>query len=150
VDLVGTGGRVLAIRCETPLFAPFVYQMHHFTKTGSGQTQGKLKKRVAFRIGLPWEAATHETRAVPFCLLGLPQLCFEREQDDLALHTSCRLLAERLSASQQPDLFCGSNGVVAGAMLSQLSQGLLADVDTEWTVSKVEKFREEPFNEERR
>ena len=66
------------------------------------------------------------------------------------MQTSCRLLAERLSASQQPDLFCGSNGVVAGAMLSQLSQGLLADVDTEWTVSKVEKFREEPFNEERR
>jgi beta-galactosidase/beta-glucuronidase len=23
---------------KTPLFAPFVYKMHHFTKTGSGQT----------------------------------------------------------------------------------------------------------------
>jgi hypothetical protein len=23
---------------ETPLFAPFIYKMHHFTKTGSGQT----------------------------------------------------------------------------------------------------------------
>jgi hypothetical protein len=22
----------------TPLFAPFIYKMHHFTKTGSGQT----------------------------------------------------------------------------------------------------------------
>ena len=33
---------------ETPLFAPFIYNMHHFTKTGSGQTYGKLKKRVAF------------------------------------------------------------------------------------------------------
>jgi hypothetical protein len=25
-------------RSETPLFAPFIYKMHHFTKTGSGQT----------------------------------------------------------------------------------------------------------------
>jgi hypothetical protein len=23
---------------KTPLFAPFIYKMHHFTKTGSGQT----------------------------------------------------------------------------------------------------------------
>jgi hypothetical protein len=23
---------------KTPLFAPFTYKMHHFTKTGSGQT----------------------------------------------------------------------------------------------------------------
>jgi hypothetical protein len=23
---------------ETPLFAPFMYKMYHFTKTGSGQT----------------------------------------------------------------------------------------------------------------
>jgi hypothetical protein len=36
---------------ETQLFAmPFIHQMHHFTKTGSGQNTGKvLKKRVAFR-----------------------------------------------------------------------------------------------------
>jgi hypothetical protein len=27
-----------------PLFEPFVYKNDHFTKTGSGQTQGKLKK----------------------------------------------------------------------------------------------------------
>ena len=40
--------RVL-LRSETPLFAPFIYQLHHFTKTGSGQT-GKTQKRVAFRI----------------------------------------------------------------------------------------------------
>jgi hypothetical protein len=33
---------------ETPLFAPFIYIMHLFTKTGSGQTQGKLKTRMAF------------------------------------------------------------------------------------------------------
>jgi hypothetical protein len=25
-------------RWETPLFAPFIYKMHRFTKTGSGQT----------------------------------------------------------------------------------------------------------------
>jgi hypothetical protein len=25
-------------RCETPLFAPFIYKNDHFTKTGSGQT----------------------------------------------------------------------------------------------------------------
>eukprot|EP01046_Picozoa_sp_COSAG06_P006173 COSAG06_NODE_288_length_18224_cov_8.849948_11_plen_98_part_00 len=32
---------------ETPLFAAFVYKLHHFTKTGSGQTQGILgQKRV--------------------------------------------------------------------------------------------------------
>jgi hypothetical protein len=23
---------------KTPLFAPFIYKMHHFAKTGSGQT----------------------------------------------------------------------------------------------------------------
>jgi hypothetical protein len=33
---------------ETPLFAPFLYKMHHLTKTGSGQTQGKHSKKVAF------------------------------------------------------------------------------------------------------
>jgi hypothetical protein len=30
------------------LFAPFIYQNEHFTKTGSGQTQGKLKKGTVF------------------------------------------------------------------------------------------------------
>jgi hypothetical protein len=32
---------------KTPLFSPFVvlYKMHHFTKTGSGQTQGKHSKK---------------------------------------------------------------------------------------------------------
>ena len=29
---------------KTPLFAPFIHKMHHLTKTGSGQTLGKLKK----------------------------------------------------------------------------------------------------------
>jgi hypothetical protein len=29
---------------KTALFAPFIYKMHYFTKTGSGQTWGKLKK----------------------------------------------------------------------------------------------------------
>ena len=33
---------------KTVLFAPFLCKTHHFTKTGSGQTQGKLKKRVPF------------------------------------------------------------------------------------------------------
>jgi hypothetical protein len=28
-------------------FAPFLSETHHFTQTGSGQTSGKLKKRVA-------------------------------------------------------------------------------------------------------
>ena len=27
---------------QNGLFAPFIYKMHHFTKTGSGQTEGKL------------------------------------------------------------------------------------------------------------
>ena len=35
---------------ETPLFAPFIHKMHHFTKTGSGQNIGKaLKKEWRFR-----------------------------------------------------------------------------------------------------
>jgi hypothetical protein len=39
---------------KTPLVAPFlIYKMYQFTKTGSGQTYGKLKKRVAFFLG--WE-----------------------------------------------------------------------------------------------
>jgi hypothetical protein len=33
------GDPTVAVRRETPLFAmPFIYKMHHFTKTGSGQT----------------------------------------------------------------------------------------------------------------
>jgi|EP01046_Picozoa_sp_COSAG06_P092376 hypothetical protein len=34
----------LAIGQETRPFAPFMYKNDHFTKTGSGQTWGKLKK----------------------------------------------------------------------------------------------------------
>jgi hypothetical protein len=37
-----------AAGAKMPLFAPFLYKMHYFTKTGSGQTQGKLKKRGVF------------------------------------------------------------------------------------------------------
>jgi hypothetical protein len=33
---------------QTPLFAPFVSKMHDFTRTGSGQTWGKLKKEWRF------------------------------------------------------------------------------------------------------
>jgi hypothetical protein len=33
---------------KTPLFEPFIYENEHFTKTGSGQTEGKLKKEVRF------------------------------------------------------------------------------------------------------
>jgi hypothetical protein len=41
------------------LFAmPFIYKMHHFTKTGSGQTQGKLKKRGVFPQALHSRAET--------------------------------------------------------------------------------------------
>jgi hypothetical protein len=36
---------------KTALVAPFMYKNEHFTKTGSGQTQGKLQKRVAFCAG---------------------------------------------------------------------------------------------------
>ena len=36
-------GMLSAVR-EMPLFEPFVYKNDHFTKTGSGQTQGKLKQ----------------------------------------------------------------------------------------------------------
>ena len=31
-------GDIEQLRCETPLFAPFILKMHQFTKTGSGQT----------------------------------------------------------------------------------------------------------------
>jgi hypothetical protein len=33
---------------KTPLFAPFMYKNDHFTKTGSGQTKGELKKEWRF------------------------------------------------------------------------------------------------------
>ena len=33
-DLVAVGG----VGEKTALFEPFIYKMHHFTKTGSGQT----------------------------------------------------------------------------------------------------------------
>jgi hypothetical protein len=36
---------------KTPLFAPFIYKSHLFTKTGSGQTLGKLKKEWRFSQG---------------------------------------------------------------------------------------------------
>jgi hypothetical protein len=38
---------------KTPFFAPFIYKMHYFTKTGSGQTYGKLKKEWHFYINSP-------------------------------------------------------------------------------------------------
>jgi hypothetical protein len=34
------------------IFEPFVYKNDPFAKTGSGQTQGKLKKDAVFRTGL--------------------------------------------------------------------------------------------------
>jgi hypothetical protein len=37
-----------AAGAKMPLFALILYKMHYFTKTGSGQTQGKLKKRGVF------------------------------------------------------------------------------------------------------
>jgi hypothetical protein len=45
-------GRGAAVRADADgkkkngsSFERFIYQMHHFTKTGSGQTQGKLSKK---------------------------------------------------------------------------------------------------------
>ena len=35
---------------KTALFAPFIYKMHYFTKTGSGQSLGILKKSGAFSL----------------------------------------------------------------------------------------------------
>jgi hypothetical protein len=35
--------------CEKRHFAPFISKNDHFAKTGSGQTQGKLKKDAVFR-----------------------------------------------------------------------------------------------------
>jgi hypothetical protein len=46
---------------KTALFAPFIYKMHYFTKTGSGQTQGKLKKKCRFPsdpLGTYWSERT--------------------------------------------------------------------------------------------
>jgi hypothetical protein len=42
---------------KTALFEPFIYKMHDFTKTGSGQTLGKLKKSAGF----PQAASTGRT-----------------------------------------------------------------------------------------
>ena len=41
---------------QNDLFAPFIYKMHLFTKPGSGQTEGKLKNRVALRSEGDWRA----------------------------------------------------------------------------------------------
>jgi alpha-glucuronidase len=35
-DNVNWTGSILG--AKTPLFAPFIYKMYHYTKTGSGQT----------------------------------------------------------------------------------------------------------------
>jgi hypothetical protein len=43
---VGAAGK------KTFLFAPFVYKKDHFAKTGSGQTEGTLKKEHRFLIEL--------------------------------------------------------------------------------------------------
>jgi hypothetical protein len=38
-------------RCETPLFAPFLYKMHHFTRLGTNIGKALKTESVAFRIG---------------------------------------------------------------------------------------------------
>jgi hypothetical protein len=40
----------LPVRNTNALFGPFDAQNHCFTKTGSGQTYGKLRKRVAWFV----------------------------------------------------------------------------------------------------
>jgi hypothetical protein len=49
-----------------PLFAQFISKMHHFTKTGSGQTQGKhSKKRAdAFFAGAYGAAAANASQRI--------------------------------------------------------------------------------------
>jgi hypothetical protein len=42
-------GRMLG--AEQRLFAPFCTKSHHFSKTGSGQTKGKLKTKTRFLTG---------------------------------------------------------------------------------------------------
>ena len=42
---------------KTPLFAPFIYKMHHIAKIGSGQTYEKLRKEAFF--------AGHDAKGFP-------------------------------------------------------------------------------------
>jgi hypothetical protein len=46
------------------LFEPFMYKNEHFTKTGSGQTQGRLhtKKRFSPQVRLQLNAAAHSAK----------------------------------------------------------------------------------------
>jgi hypothetical protein len=37
---------------KSGLFEPFIYKNEHFTKTGSGQTWGKLHKKTVFPQGV--------------------------------------------------------------------------------------------------
>ena len=38
IPRLAASSRVLSIPAENGIFEPFLYKMHHFTKTGSGQT----------------------------------------------------------------------------------------------------------------
>jgi hypothetical protein len=47
---------------KNAIFAPFLYKSHLFTKTGSGQTEGKLKKEWRFLIGRHAALCGHPSR----------------------------------------------------------------------------------------
>ena len=100
--------RVL-LRSETPLFAPFIHQLHHFTKTGSGQT-GKTQKRVAFRtapISSPIKKAREGRTGTERCGNRLLCACFTKKpliyQDRLRTNYIGQVEKQkRFSAGPQP------------------------------------------------
>jgi hypothetical protein len=54
---LGTDGRQHdTFNPKTPLFEPFIHKNEHFTKTGSGQTSGKLKKKSGGSTQKRWSA----------------------------------------------------------------------------------------------
>jgi hypothetical protein len=76
---------------KNSLFEPFIYVTEHFTKTGSGQTYGKLKKRAVFSQDVQRLAVEHLRRGTT-CSAS----------DVFRLHDMMRRLAMTLCTAERP------------------------------------------------
>ena len=80
--MVGAMRRAPVVR-KAPLFAPFMYKMHHFTKTGSGQHRESTQKRVAFLAG-----ATASTARIGSTSRSSRSLCRQIDRSARNTHRS--------------------------------------------------------------
>jgi hypothetical protein len=83
---------------KTALFAPFMYKMHYFTKTGSGQTWGKLKKSAVFSQAMLRAARCGENVNGFYCpLLQIKMTILPRQARDKYREGSSRKSTDRVS-----------------------------------------------------